>query len=90
EHGYEGEIFRINVISICQTEYSYNILQDDKDKGISAIMPCRIGVYETTGGEVYLTRMNIGLFSKMFKGKVGEILRTVAEDDEKIIRDIRE
>jgi uncharacterized protein (DUF302 family) len=89
EEGYGGYM-NVSVLSICHSEYSYEILQDDNNKRIAAIMPCRIGVYEDKEGDVYITRMNIGLFSKVFPGLVGEILTLVAEDDEKIIKDIIE
>jgi len=83
-----GTFMNVTVLSICQTDYSYEILQEDENKKIAAIMPCRIGVYEDKEGDVYLTRMNIGLFSKVFSGTIGEILKLVAADDEKIIEDI--
>jgi len=87
ERGF-GSYMNITVISICQTEYSYEILQDDENKKIAAIMPCRIGIYEDKEGDVYLTRMNLGLFSKVFSGTIGEILTLVAADDELIIKDV--
>jgi len=90
ENGFRDTYMRINVISICQSEYSLNILQDDENKKISAIMPCRIAVYEDKEGDVYLTRMNIRLFSKVFPGIMGDILKMVADDDEKIIEHIIE
>jgi uncharacterized protein (DUF302 family) len=83
-----GTLMNVTVLSICQADYSFEILQADENKKIAAIMPCRIGVYEDEEGDVYLTRMNIGLFSKVFSGTIGEILSLVAEDDEKIIEDI--
>lgn len=84
--GYENPFIKVSVLSICQPEYSFNILQEDENKKIAAIMPCRIGVYEDKEGDVYLTRMNIGLFSKVFPGTIGEILKLVAQDDEKIVK----
>jgi uncharacterized protein (DUF302 family) len=87
EEGY-GSFMNVTVLSICQSEYSYEILQEDENKKIAAIMPCRIGVYEDSEGDVFITRMNIGLFSKVFPGTVGEILALVAADDEKIIENI--
>jgi len=89
EEGF-GSNLNITVLSICQSEYSYEILQEDDNKKIAAIMPCRIGVYEDREGDVYITRMNIGLFSKVFTGTIGEILGLVAADDEKIIKNIIE
>ncbi|MBN2460019.1 MAG: DUF302 domain-containing protein [Candidatus Cloacimonetes bacterium] len=86
--GYEGMFLRVNVISFCQPEYTYSILQDHHNRKISAIMPCRIAIFEDNEGNVFLSRMNIGLFSKMFSGDIGKILKLVAADDEKILKDL--
>ena len=88
--GFDDNYLRVNVISLCQPEYSYNILQDDANKKISAIMPCRIAIYEDSQGDVYISRMNIGLLSKMFGGVITDIMQTVAEDDQKIISEVIE
>ncbi|MBN1949322.1 MAG: DUF302 domain-containing protein [Candidatus Cloacimonetes bacterium] len=88
--GFDDQLLKITILSICQPDYSYHILQDDENRKIAAIMPCRIGVYEDSRGDVYLTRMNIKLFSKMFSGTIGEIMTLVAEDDAKISADIME
>lgn len=79
---------KIEILSICQPEFSYAILQEDENKFISAIMPCRIAIYEDKEGDVYISRMNIGLFSNFFSGTIGDILANVAEDDKKIISDV--
>ncbi len=79
---------KINVLSICQPEFSTIILGNEASRYIASIMPCRIAVYEDDSGNVFVSRMNIGLFSKLFNGTVKEILSMVANDDEKIVQDV--
>ena len=86
--GLDDTYMRIHVFSFCQPEYSYNILLDDENKKISAIMPCRIAVYETVQGEVFLSRMNIGMMSQMFGGVIADIMKLAAEDDHKIVSEL--
>ena len=38
-------------------------------------MPTAVSVYETSGGEVYVSRMNLGRMSSMFGGMVKKALR---------------
>ena len=78
----------ITVLSICQPEFSSLILSNETNRYIASIMPCRISIYEDDAGNVFVSRMNIGLLSGLFSGTVGEILSYVAEDDKKITSDI--
>ncbi len=88
--GLDETYLRIKIISFCQPEYSYNILLDDANKKIAAIMPCRLAIYEDEQGSVFISRMNIGLMSKMFGGVIADIMQTAAEDDRKIVADLIE
>lgn len=85
--GYE-DMTRLTILSICKPEYAYNILQEDDNKKVSAIMPCRIGVYELKDGSVYVSEMNIGLMSKMFGGTIAEVMSKAAEEEAKIIESV--
>ncbi len=51
-------------------------------------MPCRISIYETYAGEVYISRMNIGLMSKLFGGKIEEVMAKVAAEEASIVERI--
>ena len=51
-------------------------------------MPCRVGVYETKDGQVYISEMNIRLMSKMFGGIIEKVMGRVAEEEEEMLKDI--
>lgn len=40
----------VNILSICKPHHACNILKNDADKIVSAIMPCRIGAYRSKDG----------------------------------------
>jgi len=48
------------------------------------MMPCRIGIYEADG-EVYVTRLNIGLMSKMFGGSIADVMGKVSDEEHRML-----
>lgn len=82
------DMTKIKILSICQPTHAYNILKDDENKKVTAIMPCRIGVYESQDGQVYVSEMNIGLMSKMFGGTIEEVMGGVAEEEKEMLKGI--
>jgi uncharacterized protein (DUF302 family) len=88
-YGYEN-IQNILIFSLCKPENVAVILEDDKNKKVTAIMPCRMGIYEDSNGEVYVSRLNIALMSKMFGGVIEEVMSGVAKDEADILEGIIE
>lgn len=80
KEGY-ADMTRLSIISLCQPEYAYNILKNDADKRVSAVMPCRMGMYETQDGKVMISGMNMGLMSKMFGGNIAKVMGGVADEE---------
>jgi uncharacterized protein (DUF302 family) len=80
-----ADMTKLSVISLCQPKYAYNILKSDADKRVSAIMPCRTGVYETQDGKVMVSGMNMGLMSKMFGGNIAEVMGGVADEEREML-----
>jgi uncharacterized protein (DUF302 family) len=82
------DIGNMRVFSICKPEYAEEILKADGRKKVSAMMPCRISVYETENGRVYIAGMNVGLMSKMFGGTIEEVMKKVAKEQEEMLQPI--
>ncbi len=89
KEGYENAT-KMKILSICQPHHAYKILEHDENKKVTAMMPCRIGVYENSKGEVYITQMNIGLMSKMFGGTIESVMSDVAEEEHEMFKHIYE
>ncbi|MCF7913413.1 MAG: DUF302 domain-containing protein [Candidatus Cloacimonetes bacterium] len=83
-----GDILRMRIIEICHADHSYTIFQDDENKKVAALMPCRFAVYETHDGKVMVSKMNIGLMSKMFGGVIQQVMGTVAEEEKLMLKDV--
>ena len=83
-YGYDT-IKNISIFSICKPDNVATILQADENKRVTAIMPCRIAVYEDSHGGVSVSRLNISLMSKMFGGVIEDVMQKVAIDEDKIL-----
>lgn len=64
----------INVY-LCNPQGGYDIMKADAYKPMAVMMPTAVSVYETSAGEVHVSRMNLGRMSAMFGGKVKAALK---------------
>jgi uncharacterized protein (DUF302 family) len=79
---------RIGSVNICNPRYASNILTDDKNRGVTAFMPLGLGVYEDKKGQVYVSKLNIGLLGKMFGGTISEVMGTAGIDINEVINSV--
>ena len=82
------DMTKIKVIELCHPDYAYEVLKNDVDKRVSAIMPCRIGIYEDSAGKVFISEMNTSLVSKIFGGNIKKVMGSVAEEQFEFIKNI--
>jgi uncharacterized protein (DUF302 family) len=76
---------RIAVYEICRPDYAAAVLEKDINKKYSALMPCRISIYELMDGTTGLAMINAGLLSKFFGGIVLKVMSKAAYESEEII-----
>ncbi|MFC2083679.1 DUF302 domain-containing protein [Bacteroidota bacterium] len=82
------DMTKVKIISVCQPHQAYEMLMDDENKKVTAIMPCRIGVYEAEHGDVFISKMNIRLMSKIFGGKIAKVMSKVADGESEMLKGI--
>ena len=80
------EVKPVKVFSICKPDIAVRILNNDHDRHISAIMPCRVAIYQKTNGKTYISRMNAGLFAKLLRGKASSVMGAAGEGSEYILK----
>jgi uncharacterized protein (DUF302 family) len=78
----------VNVIEICNPHFASKILEEDKSRVITPMMPLRISVYEIENGDVVIARFNPDMVSKMFGDVAGETLLQACATSEEIVKDI--
>lgn len=64
------------ILDVCSGKYSAQILRNDAYRPISAFMPCRISIYQTTDGKVFVTRMNTAAFTSMMPAEVADVMKS--------------
>ncbi|MCD6588385.1 MAG: DUF302 domain-containing protein [Candidatus Fermentibacteraceae bacterium] len=79
------DVDKVTVIELCNVDLAGEILTGDDNRIVSSMMPCRVAVYETSDGRVIISRMNTGLMSSVFGGKVREIMALATDQTEIII-----
>ncbi|HDL02198.1 MAG TPA: DUF302 domain-containing protein [candidate division Zixibacteria bacterium] len=83
-----SEMGRLKIISTCHPDHANEILSDESCKFVSAMMPCRISVYENAKGDVTIAQMNVSVMSKMFGGLIQRVMSDVAKEEKKIVQKI--
>uniref|UniRef100_UPI0032164327 DUF302 domain-containing protein n=1 Tax=uncultured Draconibacterium sp. TaxID=1573823 RepID=UPI0032164327 len=75
------------VFSLCKPEHAYQILSDHELRSVSAIMPCRVAVYEKDG-KTFVSMLNSGFFSKFLGKKVTTIMGAASSENDEILAPI--
>lgn len=87
ESGFKDMTKVVNVY-LCSPQGGYDIMKDDVFKPMAVLMPTAVSVYETSGGEVYVSRMNLGRMSAIFGGPVRGALKGGGANLEKALEGV--
>ncbi len=68
------------IVDVCSGKHSVRILSNDDYRPFSAFMPCRVSIYQTSDGRVFIARMNAGAVAKMMLAEVAKVM--LASDKE--------
>lgn len=70
-----SDMTRVVNMYLCNPQTGYDIMKKDVYKPMAVLMPTAVSGYESSGGEVYVSRMNFNRMSAMFGGKVRNALK---------------
>ncbi|WP_025270219.1 DUF302 domain-containing protein [Hippea sp. KM1] len=79
-------IRNIMVYFICNAGLAATVINENN--AMMGIMPCSWAVNEKDNGKAYIAKMNIGLMSKMFTGKIKEMMLEVEKTEKEMLRRI--
>ncbi len=82
------DVEKVTVIELCNVDLAGDILTGDENRIVSSMMPCRVAVYETSDGRVIVSRMNTGLMSSVFGGKVQSVMAMATDQTESIVSSV--
>jgi len=81
-------IERIGSITICNPRHASKILADERNRGVTAFMPLGLGVYEDKKGQVFVSKLNIGLLGKMFGGTISEVMGRAGKEIKEVVESV--
>ncbi len=79
------EVLPVKVMEICNPGLAYQILSKDDLRDVSAMLPCRISVYEKSDGKTYVSRMNAPAFAGMIGGDASRTIVQAFSESEGFI-----
>jgi uncharacterized protein (DUF302 family) len=85
-----SDMTRVVNVYLCNPRGGYDIMESDVYKPMAVLMPTAVSVYETSGGEVCVSRMNLGRMSAMFGGTVKHTLKSSSANLEKALEGVVE
>ena len=83
-----GEIEKVGSINICNPRYASEILTEDANRIVTALMPLAIGVFEDKKGQVFVSQMNIGLMGMMFGGTIADVMGKASKDLNEVVASV--
>lgn len=86
--GFGYDVRNVKIYELCSSKYSAVILQEDDERIVSPLMPCRVAIYEKSDGKTYITRMNSMLMAKPFGGLIDEVMQQAAGETEVILEQL--
>jgi len=81
------EVNPVNVISLCNPPYANNILGTDNDRMVSAMMPCRVAVYEK-GGKTFVSMLNAELFAPFLSKNAKQTIVATSKETIEILKPV--
>jgi len=79
---------RVCSVNICNPLHAFKILAEDKNRGVAAFMPLGLGVYEDRKGQVFVSKLNIGLLGKMFGGIISEVMGVAGKELSEVVESV--
>ena len=74
------------VFEVCSGKYSAKLLAKDEHRYVTSMIPCRVAIYQTSQGEVIISRMNTPMLAQMLTPEVAEVIVTSSQEMEGVIQ----
>jgi uncharacterized protein (DUF302 family) len=85
KNGYE--VKPVKVFSLCKPSHAYKILGSTDKRFVSALMPCRVSVFEKEG-KTYISMLNAALFSPFLGSETGKVMKEASIENIKLLEPI--
>lgn len=75
----------VAIVNLCNPDHAERLLKEDSGRVASAIMPCRVSVYETSNG-VGLAMLDPDFLAAHLSGLIGQVIAQAARENAAIIQ----
>jgi uncharacterized protein (DUF302 family) len=82
------EVRPVQVIEICKSEYSGQMLEGNHERIVSITMPCRISVYEKEDGKAYVALINISAMTAGMPPAAVEAMQGASDETFEIVKSV--
>ena len=80
------EVLPVKVIELCNPGLAFRILSKDELRNVSAMLPCRISVYEKSDRITYISRMNAPALAGMIGGDAANTIVQAFNETEEFVK----
>jgi len=77
----------VQVLSLCKPTHANGILSGTNERKVSALMPCRMSVYEKKG-KTFISILNLGFVSYFMSKKAKEVMSQAGAENDLILRPV--
>lgn len=81
-------VLPVTIIEGCSGKFSVVLLKNEQTRYVSSLLPCRLSVYETSGGKVIISRLNTTTMGAQMEPAVAEVMTKAGSSIEAIIAKI--
>ena len=82
------DVKQVKVFELCHPDLAGAILQENDERIVSSLMPCRVAIYEKDDGKVYISRMNTSLLAGMMGGLIKDVMADASGESEVMLQSI--
>ena len=83
------DILPVAIIELCNPQFAGALLSQSETRMFSAMMPCRVSVYELEGGKVQIAMLNSHLAGDMYDGFDLKALLKATLEMEQMIKPVK-
>lgn len=84
---FSSDILPLKVVSLCKPDISSSVVNKDSGRIYSALMPCRVSIYNKDDGDTYISVLKM---SNIVSGADADIVASIMEADKEIYNIIME
>jgi uncharacterized protein (DUF302 family) len=74
------------IFDACSGKFSSELLKNDETRFVASMIPCRVAIYQTSAGQVVISRMNSVAMADLVGGEAGTIIKKSGAEMEQIVQ----